>query len=52
MDWKSFVMGGIDDDNVIEAGMREIDEETAYTDVKCVKSLNIHIDAEYYASHK
>lgn len=52
MDWKSFVMGGIDNDDIIEAGIREINEETAYIDVRYVDTLDIAIHSEYYASHK
>ncbi len=52
MDWKSVVMWGVDGDDLVDAGMREIKEETWYTDISYLQLLDIEIDGEYYASHK
>ncbi len=52
MNWKSVVMWWVDDDDLVSAGMREISEETGYTDILYRKTLDIQIDWEYYASHK
>ena len=51
-DWKTTIGGGIkDDESVIEAGKREIKEETGYTDVKFVSYTLNHI-SRGYAKHK
>lgn len=52
IDRKSFVMGGVDDDTLPDAALREITEETWYIDLHYERTLQSEIYAEYYASHK
>ena len=51
--WRSFVMGGVEEwEDWIEAGQREICEETGYTDIEYVETIAWEIHAEYFAPHK
>ena len=52
LDRKSFVMGGVDEDTLEAAGMREISEETGYTDIKYIQTMEHEVHAEYFAAHK
>ncbi len=52
-DWHTIVLGGIDEqEDAYQAALRELAEETGYTDVRLVKKLGGQVQAEYYASHK
>ncbi|MDA3814952.1 MAG: class I tRNA ligase family protein [Patescibacteria group bacterium] len=51
-DWQSFPSGGVDGDEIVEAGKREIEEETGYTDLEFKKELGSPIFAEFYRPHK
>jgi len=51
--WTTFVTGGIEDgESAVDAALREIAEETGYTDVKFVRKLGGDAQAEFYAAHK
>lgn len=52
MDRKSLIMWWVDDDDLVTAWKREIQEETWYTDLTYESMLDIEIHGEYYASHK
>ena len=47
-----FVMGGVDDDTLEDAGKREISEETGYIDIRYEQTLADEIHVEYFAPHK
>lgn len=51
--WLTFVMGGIEDsESVIEAGIREVKEETGYTDIEIEKEMEFIYYDNFYAAHK
>lgn len=51
--WKSFVVGGIEDgEKAIEACTREIIEETGYTSPKFVRNIGPELHTNHYAPHK
>ncbi len=51
--WTTFVVGGIEDgENMIDAGKREILEETGYKNLKYIKTLGGQIESNFYAAHK
>ncbi len=51
-DWQTFVIGGIEEgEDVIEAGKREIVEETGYTDVEFITHLG-KTSSGFFAAHK
>lgn len=50
--WTSFIMWGVDGQPLLEAWKREIMEETGYTDMTYIKTLNTGLHAEYFAAHK
>ncbi len=52
-DWHNFVMGGVEDgEDIKAAALREIEEETGYTDLEFVKELPLKINSMFYAAHK
>lgn len=52
-DWHTIVLGGIDEgESPEQAIIREIKEETGYTDITVVKKLGGRVQAEYNAAHK
>lgn len=51
--WHNFVMGGIErDEDVEKAALREIQEETGFTDLELVDRLPVEINSKFYAAHK
>jgi len=51
--WNTFVIGGIEKgEDPIEAGKREIIEETGFTDFKFIKQLGGQVLAKHFAPHK
>jgi leucyl-tRNA synthetase len=51
--WKSFIIGGIEDGEKAEdAAVREIKEETGYLDIKSVKRIDFDTFAKFFARHK
>lgn len=52
-DWTTFIVGGVEEgEDEIQAALREIEEETGYTDVKFVRRYGGPIQASYFAAHK
>ena len=53
LNWNNFVMGGIEEgETVVEAGIREMKEETGYYDIKNAYQINATSFDEFYAAHK
>lgn len=51
--WTTFITGGIDDgEDLVVGALREIAEETGYTDLKYVKTLGGQVESHYFANHK
>ena len=51
--WINFVMGGIEgEETPIEAGIREVVEETGYTDITIDKEMEFIYFDNFYAAHK
>jgi leucyl-tRNA synthetase len=51
-EWKSFPSGGVDGEDLVVAGKREIEEETGYKNVKFIKQIGDSVFAEFYRPHK
>ncbi len=51
--WTTFPMGGIEEgEDVVTAAMREVKEETGFSNLKLVRVLPGQVRAEYFAAHK
>ncbi len=51
--WHSGIIGGVESgENAIEAGLREIQEETGYQNVKFIKQITGETHSYFYAAHK
>jgi len=50
--WQSFITGGIDGEDIVNAAKREVLEESGYVDLKFVKELTGPIFAEFFRPHK
>jgi leucyl-tRNA synthetase len=52
-DWHTFITGGVEDDEeLIDAAMREIREETGYKNLIHVRTMPLKVNANFYAAHK
>jgi leucyl-tRNA synthetase len=51
-DWRTFPMGGVDNDTILDAARREVLEETGYKNLTNGKVLGGQVRAEYFANHK
>jgi leucyl-tRNA synthetase/predicted alpha/beta hydrolase family esterase len=53
LDWKSFVVGGIENgEKIEEAAIREMKEETGFVDIKNLYQINAINYNKFYAAHK
>ena len=50
--WRGFVTGGLDDEPIDVAGIREIQEETGFKNVRFVKKLGDSISVQFYHVNK
>lgn len=51
--WTTFITGGIDEgEDLVEGALREIHEETGYTNVRYVRELGGPVHTQFFASHK
>ena len=52
-DWKSFVVGGIEDgESLEEAALREAKEESGYKNMKVVRQIGGEMQSHFFAAHK
>jgi len=52
-DWHGFVTGGVaNNEDYPTAGIREIQEETGYSNIEFIKTLGFPVDAKFYQSQK
>lgn len=52
-DWRSFIVGGIEDgETVEEAALREVREETGYQNLEIENILDFQYHSNFYAAHK
>ncbi|MEA2715274.1 MAG: leucyl-tRNA synthetase [Candidatus Parcubacteria bacterium] len=51
--WVTYIVGGVENgEDIVQAALREVEEETGYTDIKFVKVLGAPVLSDYYAAHK
>ena len=51
--WTTFITGGIEDgESAVEAAMREVMEETGYSDLKLARELGGLSETQFFAAHK
>ncbi len=51
--WQTFIIGGVEaGENAIEAGKREVLEETGYKNLKYLGQLGGVVESHYFAAHK
>lgn len=52
-DWHTLITGGIEDgENITEAAMREIIEETGFKNLRHTQTMPLKINSRFYAAHK
>lgn len=51
--WTTFIVGGVENgEDVVGAAMREVFEETGYSNLKYIETLGGKVQSEYFAAHK
>ncbi len=51
--WHTLVVGGVEDgEDLVQAGMREVKEETGYKDIRFTRQLGGQFVSRYFAAHK
>ncbi len=51
--WTTFIVGGVkEDEDIVKAAKREVEEETGYFDLEFKKMTPFHVEAYYFAAHK
>ncbi len=50
--WRGFVTGGLDGEDVATAGVREIQEETGYKNIKFIRTLGDIVNVQFYHVNK